>query len=151
MTEEEHKARRRAIQHKYYLKNKDKIAAYLKEHKQKPEVKERANEMQRKRRHANPEKTRFESTFYRRNSKSCFTDDWEHVEGYERLIAEGKTIYTMGLQWQVHHRFEDMGLSRADLKEMNLYYHRPACELIIMTASEHRSHHIKLRNLFNRS
>ena len=75
-----------------------------------------------------------------RRENNLYTDDWEHVEGYDRLIASGGSLSNMK-GFHVHHRFEDMGLSMTDLKEMNLYYHRPACELIIMTMSEHRRHH----------
>lgn len=44
-------------------------------------------------------------------------------------------------KYHIHHRFEDMGLSRKDLIELGLLYHRPACELLFIEGREHNHRH----------
>ncbi len=44
-------------------------------------------------------------------------------------------------KYHIHHRFEDMGLSRKDLMELGLLYNRPACELVFMNGREHNRTH----------
>ena len=67
-------------------------------------------------------------------------DDLELIENFNECIQDKDTI------WHCHHRLEthteeglirDKELSRKYLIEHNLYYHRPASELIFLTASEH--------------
>lgn len=53
--------------------------------------------------------------------------------------------------WVVHHRLEltingEYAHSEADLKRLDMYYDRPAFELIFMRKREHRSMHAKLEN-----
>lgn len=40
-------------------------------------------------------------------------------------------------KYHIHHRFEDMGLSRKDLMELGLLYNRPACELVFMNGRDY--------------
>lgn len=47
-------------------------------------------------------------------------------------------------KYHVHHRFEEMGLSIVDLKELGMYYNRPVCELVFMNGQEHNKMHAKL-------
>lgn len=62
--------------------------------------------------------------------------DITHIENYERAINDLTQTY------DCHHRREtDDGLLRKQLKELGLYYKRPACELIFLTHSEHMSLH----------
>lgn len=58
----------------------------------------------------------------------------DHIPGYEQAVASPELF-------ACHHRFEEMGLSREDLKEMGLYYNRPACELVFVPFSEHNHFH----------
>lgn len=44
-------------------------------------------------------------------------------------------------KYHIHHRFEDMGLSRKYLMELGLLYNRPACELVFMNGREHNQLH----------
>lgn len=58
----------------------------------------------------------------------------EHIQGYTQAATSPELF-------ACHHRFEEMGLSRKDLKEMGLYYKRPVCELIFMPLEKHRHLH----------
>ena len=61
---------------------------------------------------------------------------WEQVEGYD-----GFSVNT-----HVHHRLEDKGYTRDELKAIGAYYNCCPEDLICMTPSEHTTHHNKLRN-----
>ena len=64
-------------------------------------------------------------------------EDISLIENYEQ--AKKDLIQTL----DIHHRKEDDGYSRQDLKDNGLYYNRPANELIFLTSKEHRSLHMK--------
>ena len=69
-------------------------------------------------------------------------DDVSKIENYELAIADNSQI------WDIHHRLEiheDYLNTREDLKLMNLYWDRPANELIFLTHSEHIAMHCKKR------
>ena len=68
--------------------------------------------------------------------KYC-NDDITKIENYEQAIND--TTQT----WHCHHRLEtDLNLSIQELKDRDLYYNRPASELIFLTPKEHqRIHH----------
>ena len=82
-----------------------------------------------------------------KESKSwrSFCIDPTQIEGYERAISDpSKTRY------ECHHRLEthtsdgiirSVPLSMAELKALDMYYHRPAEELVILTAREHAQLH----------
>ena len=69
-----------------------------------------------------------------------FCKDYENIENYEKALADNFK------GWQCHHR---MGaeLSRKELKALDMYYNRPAEELIFLTISEHTSLHKKGKHL----
>jgi len=49
--------------------------------------------------------------------------------------------------WHCHHRLEiKLNKKVQELKDLNLYYNRPACELIFLSKSEHWSLHTKGEN-----
>jgi len=58
----------------------------------------------------------------------------EGIVGYKEALNSNE-------QYDIHHKFEDMGLSSSDLKQLGLYYKRPACELIFISKPKHTSHH----------
>ena len=65
-------------------------------------------------------------------------EDVSKIENYELAIAHNSQI------WDIHHRLEiheDYLNTREDLKLMNLYWNRPANELIFLTHSEHIAMH----------
>lgn len=57
-----------------------------------------------------------------------------NIENYEEAVNSP-------LKYVIHHRKEDEGYSVKELREMNLYWHRPASELIFMERSAHITHH----------
>lgn len=66
-----------------------------------------------------------------------FCTDYTKIENYECAILD--TSQT----WCCHHRNEiELNVSRQQLIDMNLYFHRPPEELIFLTSAEHnRIHH----------
>lgn len=67
-------------------------------------------------------------------------EDISNIENYDNAVND--TSQT----WHCHHKLEihsDYCNSMKELKLMNLYYDRPACELIFLTKHDHRSLHAK--------
>lgn len=67
-------------------------------------------------------------------SKKYCKDDISKIENYEKAINDKNEI------WICHHRMEireDYINTSKDLQNMNLYYNRPAEELIFLTRKEH--------------
>ncbi len=72
-------------------------------------------------------------------TKYC-KDDISIIENYDKAIADTTQV------WSCHHRagvLQCGRFSREDLKKFNLYYNRPANELIFLTNSEHTILHTK--------
>lgn len=62
-------------------------------------------------------------------------DDISLIENYKEAINDEK-------MWECHHRLEtDLDVSRQYLINNNLYFNRPASELIFLTRSEHNKIH----------
>lgn len=77
-----------------------------------------------------------------RYAKSYCSEDISNIENYELAKADDSQC------WDLHHRLEireDYINTREELKMMNIYYDRPASELIFLPHSEHISMHCKLR------
>lgn len=75
-------------------------------------------------------------------------EDISKIENYDKAIAD--TTQT----WVCHHRLEmqDEPFNSAEyLKKNNLYYHRPAAELIFLTRGEHTKLHSTGRRLSEES
>lgn len=70
--------------------------------------------------------------------KKYCREDISLIENYEEAVNSSEP-------YECHHRYElndGMILTKNDLKNMGLYYKRPASELIFMKADEHqRMHH----------
>ena len=71
-----------------------------------------------------------------------FCKEPEKIENYEKAKADNF------IGWDCHHRLETwtsggerrpVDISKAELKALNMYYNRPAEELIFLTDSEHSS------------
>lgn len=74
-------------------------------------------------------------------SRFC-KEDMSLIENYEQA-ANDKTQ-----TWDCHHRLEiELNLSRQELKDRNLYYDRPASELIFLTHSDHMKLHKSRRTV----
>lgn len=68
-------------------------------------------------------------------------EDISLIENYEAAINDETQT------WHCHHRFEiDLGLSMKELNDRNLYYNRPASELIFITKAEHHRLHNQGKN-----
>ena len=61
-------------------------------------------------------------------------DDISLIENYEIAVNDQTQI------WHCHHRRETI-YTREGLIEIGEYYHRPACELIFLTKTEHNKIH----------
>ena len=73
-----------------------------------------------------------------KTSKIYCCEDISLIENYEKAVNDTSQTY------HCHHRKEcDEGFTQAKLKEMGLYYSRPANELIFLPPSEHSSLHHK--------
>lgn len=73
-----------------------------------------------------------------RNAKSFCSEDISKIENYEEAIADKSQT------WDCHHRGEILTCgvySVSDLKKYDLYYNRPASELIFLTHSKHITLH----------
>lgn len=73
-------------------------------------------------------------------AKSFCSDDISLIENYHQAIADA------GKMWDIHHRRECDSdgrtlFTKKQLIEMNLYYKRPAEELIFLTRSMHKKMH----------
>ena len=78
-----------------------------------------------------------------KNAKAYCSDDISLIENYNEAVND-KTQ-----SWELHHRLEsELNKSVQELKDLNLYFNRPADELIFLTKSEHSSLHQKLNNNF---
>lgn len=73
-----------------------------------------------------------------KNIKSFCSEDITLIENYDLAYADKNK------SWDCHHRLEtDLGLTAKELKEQNLYFHRPASELIFLTHEDHTTLHKK--------
>ena len=73
-------------------------------------------------------------------AKKFCCEDLSLIENYDKAISN--TTQT----WDCHHRGEILPCGRfsvSDLKKFELYFNRPASELIFLTRSEHRRLHLK--------
>ena len=75
-----------------------------------------------------------------------YCKDYENIENYEKALADNFKC------WHCHHRLEthtsdgirrEVDILAAELKALNMYYNRPADELVFMTTKEHRQLHKK--------
>ena len=73
-------------------------------------------------------------------------EDVSRIENYDKAIVDTTQI------WDCHHRLETcnsdgkrrpVDLTREELIALDMYYHRPASELIFLTCKEHRRLHLK--------
>ena len=76
----------------------------------------------------------------------CYCDTIENVENYEKALEDDFK------GWHCHHRLEThtsdgerrlVDISMDELVALDMYYHRPASELIFMTTLEHKRLHLK--------
>lgn len=87
-----------------------------------------------------------------RNFKYC-CEDQENIENYEKAKADNFK------GWCIHHRLEthnfdgerrSVDIKHKELKALDMYYNRPANELIFMTKAEHEILHKKGKPAWNK-
>ena len=77
--------------------------------------------------------------------KQFCNEDISLIENYQEAINDNTQT------WHCHHRLEiELDKSENELTNMNLYYNRPASELIFLTKRDHMSLHQKIHNNLNR-
>lgn len=70
------------------------------------------------------------------NAKAFCKDDIAKIENYQEAVSDPSQT------WHIHHRREiDDGISRRELIKKREYFHRPSCELIFLTKSQHMRLH----------
>lgn len=70
-----------------------------------------------------------------RIKKYC-CEDISLIENYNEAIIDKEQT------WEIHHKLEiELNKTQKELMELNLYYNRPAIELIFLTKSEHSKIH----------
>lgn len=82
-------------------------------------------------------------------AKKYCKDDISKIENYDKAIEDKRR------SWHIHHRAEILPCGRfsvSDLMKFNLYWDRPANELIFLTQSEHmKLHHIGVKPMLGKS
>ena len=83
-------------------------------------------------------------------------EDLTNIEGFIEAVNDRSDIHSKYQNWVLHHRLEThdsdgnkrpVQLSADELKELGMYYNRPACELIFLTKAEHNKIHTEGRIL----
>ena len=81
-----------------------------------------------------------------KNKKYC-CEDISLIENYNEAINDSKN------KWELHHRLEiqngKLVYTKKDLIDLNLYWNRPANELIFLTRKEHKALHQSIHNNFS--
>lgn len=74
-------------------------------------------------------------------------EDISKIENYDKAIADKENTWHCHHKLEIHSNYEN---TANDLIMMNLYFHRPASELIFMTPSEHQRLHHKGKTTWNK-
>ena len=82
------------------------------------------------------------------NAHKYCRDDISKIENYDKAIADTSKT------WVIHHRLEltlegEYAHSKEDLIRMDMYYHRPYYELILLPHKEHTKLHRKFNSCFS--
>ena len=67
--------------------------------------------------------------------KKLCREDITLIKNYEQAITDESQI------WDCHH-INELTFTRQELIKQNMYYHRPANELVFLTRSEHKKAHL---------
>lgn len=71
-----------------------------------------------------------------RHTQEFCKDDISEIENYEKAISDMSSL------WHCHHKAEiEKNKTKQQLIDEDLYYHRPAKELIFLTSKDHLSLH----------
>src|SRR5574344_430980 len=130
-----HKEEMKEYSKAYRQAHKEERKEYKQAHKDK--IRENSKEYY----EAHKTKVNTYSKFHGRQKYCC--EDLSQIENYSSAKADNF------VNWDIHHRLEtnsDVNLSRKELKALDMYYNRPASELIFITHGDHISLHNKKRN-----
>ena len=139
---EEAYQRKLDCQKQYYKKHKEERKQYYKEHREERKQYDKQYHKQHR-----EEYKQYKKQYARMNKAMfayCIPEQIEQVENYELAKADNFN------GWCIHHRLEThtsdgekrlVDLSRMELFALDMYYNRPANELIFLTRSEHSSLH----------
>lgn len=123
----QHKEERNEYNKQYNQQHKEEAKQYYQQHKE--ERKEYMKQYQRK---------------YNQMFAYCIPEQIEEIENYE--LAKESNFKG----WHIHHRLETnnsdgqrrlVDLSKTELIALDMYYNRPANELVFLTSSEHSKLH----------
>lgn len=88
------------------------------------------------------------------NAKYYCCEDMSKIENYDKMLSNTSQV------WDCHHRLEThnsdgerrlVDLSIKELQALDMYYDRPASELIFLTHSEHcKLHHVGNNDLYKK-
>lgn len=72
------------------------------------------------------------------------------IEGEEQNIENYSIAKQVDFKgFVLHHKLEEQGFTVEQLKSLDLYYHRPANELIFLTHKQHAKVHKEIRRLLH--
>lgn len=163
---QQHKEKCNQYDKQYYQQHKEQKKQYYQQHKEEnrqyyQQHKEEKNQYQKQYRKQHREEIRQYSKQYKKQHREeikqwcrnnrhmfafCIPEQIEQIENYE-LAKESNFD-----GWNIHHRLEThnsdgekrlVNLSRAELIALDMYYNRPANELVFLTKSEHMKLHRK--------
>ena len=129
----------------YYLNNRKVIREKQAVYRQENIDKIRLQQRQSRKRNIEKARLRDKEKYEKKLGRFCIAEENEHVENYEKAKADNF------IGWDRHHRLEThnsdgerrlVQLSKEELKALNMYYDRPAKELIWLTNSEHSKIHL---------
>lgn len=147
--QQQHKDEYKQYKKQYYQQNKEEYKRYYQQH-----IEEKKQRYQQRREEINQyqkqyyQQHREEYKQWSRNNRYmfayCIPEEIEQIENYE--LAKESNFNG----WHIHHRLETHNsdgekrlvyLSREELIALDMYYNRPANELIFLTKSEHMKLH----------
>lgn len=128
---EEMKQYQKQYQKQYFQQHKEKRREYKKQYREqhREEIKEQQKQYSRQ---------------YRYMFAFCIPEEWEQIENYELAKKDNFD------GWHIHHRLEThnsdgqrrlVNISKAELIALDMYYNRPASELVFLTRPEHTKLH----------
>ena len=144
---------------KYYLEHKAKILEKVK--KWREENPDKPKQYSKTWKNRNDERNKEINKSWKENNKDkvrignkktylsfCKSDEYELIENYELAKTDNFK------DWDCHHRLElhpdcSLRFTRKSLQDLDLYYNRPANELIFLTHSEHARIHNMSKKEYN--
>ena len=151
---EQHREERKQYQKQYNHQYREEYKQYQKQYRE--QHREERKQYQKQYREQHREQHREEKKQWCRKHISmfayCIPEQIEQIENYQFAKKDNFD------GWNIHHRLEThtsdgekrlVNLSKAELIALDMYYNRPANELVFLTKSEHTSLHNRRNGLEN--